>query len=144
MRRLIVWFILVATPAAAVDLPPPVGPGAPLRERFYLASESAGDLSLLAARIECVAHHRARIEAFAAERRHGFGWSHEAERLWRIAELLDRFEAEHIRRHVDRETQAALAQAYVGAQETVTAPGDDRAERCRSFGDIYALRRLAG
>lgn len=141
MRRLILWFILAATPAAAVDLPPPVGPGAPLRERFYLASEAADDLSLLAARIECVAHHRARIEGLVDKGGLARGWSPEAERFWRLSQALDLFESAHIRPHVDAHTQEALARIYADGG---AAQVEDRAERCLSFGDIYALRRLAG
>jgi len=142
MRRAVLALILaVATPAGAVDLPAPPAMDAPARERFYLASEEAGELSLLAARIECVAHHRARIDGFVQEGGFAQGWSREAERLWRLSRALDLFEAAHIRPHVDPDTQEALARTYGGGE---ASDAEDSARRCLSFANPFALRRLAG
>lgn len=140
-RAVLALFLAVATPAGAVDLPAPPAMDAPARDRFYLASEEAGELSLLAARIECVAHHRARIEGFAGAGGLAWGWSSEAERLWRLSRALDLFEAAHIRPHVDPDTQEALAATYAERKAT---DAEDRARRCLSFADPIALRCLAG
>ncbi len=129
----------LAAPAAALDLPPPARSGGPILERFYLASDAAGDLALLAARIECVAFHRARIAGYLDAGLLAGGWTRDVDRLWQLSEALDAFEAAHIRPFVDPDTQAALADLVLasGAEEA-------RSARCASFGDIYAFRRLAG
>jgi hypothetical protein len=133
---------LAATPAAAADLPPPPPAGAPIEERLYLASASvSGDaLRLLAARVDCVAFQRARIDARLDDGLLARGWNAEADRLWRLSEALSRFESAHIRPHIDAETQAAVLAAY-GA----TSPdAPDRASRCAAFGDRFALSRVSG
>jgi hypothetical protein len=137
----------LASVVLAAELPPPAPPGSTPQERLYLASGSADDIALLAARVECVAFQRARIEARLADGVVSQGWNHAAQGLWRLHEALSRFEAAHIRPHVDRDTQQALIDTYAPDGFDLAAEteeGADRARRCQSFGDAGTLRRLAG
>jgi hypothetical protein len=143
MRRTFAILLLAVAPARAADLPSTPSAGAPLEERLYLAAASGapGDaLGLLAARIDCVAFQRARIEARLDAGLLAQGWNAEADRLWRLSEALARFEAVHIRPLIDAETQAAVLAAYAPA----AGDGERRARRCRAFGDRLALGRVAG
>ena len=135
---------LSAPPAPAADLPPAPAAGAPAEERLYLSSARADALELLTARVDCVAFQRARIEARLDTGLLARGWTAEADRLWRLAEALARFEAAHIRPLIDRDTQDALLEATA---PDGLAPGpseETRATRCRAFGDAFALRRVTG
>jgi hypothetical protein len=138
---------LAAAPALAADLPPEPRVGAPVEERLFLAADAAraqiadtDDLGLLAARIDCVAFQRARIDARIAAGLLARGWSAEADRLWRLSTALGRFEAVHIRPLIDADTQSAVLAAYAAE-----APDDaTRARRCLAFGDRFALDRVSG
>ena len=141
MQRIAVALLgLLAAPVRAADLPPPPGAGAPVEERLYLAAAAAGDaLGLLVARIDCVAFQRGQIDARLADGLLARGWNGEADRLWRLAEALARFEAAHIRPMIDAETQAAVLAAYAPAADEET-----RARRCQAFGDRFSLGRVVG
>lgn len=134
--------------ALAADLPPgppsglpPAPPaGAPVEQRLYLASDSLAPLDLLVARVTCVALQRAAIAARLEAGLLARGWSHEADRLWRLTEALEAFETAHIRPEVDAGTQAALLDAYTPD----LAPNDPRGAGCGSFADPSMLRRVLG
>lgn len=130
-----------AVPAAAADLPPAPRAGAPLAERLYLATArpAEDDLALLAARIACVAFQRDRIARLLDAGLLDHGWNGDVNRLWRLSEALDRFEAVHIRPHVDAETQEMVGDAY--APMIAEANG---AHQCTGFGNSYALRAVSG
>jgi hypothetical protein len=133
--------VLATTPVAAADLPPAPPAGAPLAERLYLATTTpAGDdIALLAARIACVAFQRDRIARLLDAGLLAHGWNGDVDRLWRLSEALDRFEAVHIRRHVDAETQEMVRDAY--APMIAEANGD---HQCTGFGNSYALYAVSG
>jgi len=147
MRRTLATLLalaLSAPPVLAADPPPPPPAGAPAEERLYLASATADALGLLVARVECVAFQRARIEARLDDGLLARGWTAEADRLWRLAEALARFEAAHIRPLIDPDTQDALLEA-TAPDGLAPAPRDEtRAGRCLAFGDALALRRVTG
>jgi hypothetical protein len=140
-RTLPLILALAAAPAAAADLPPAPQAGAPLAERLYLASTTPveDDLALLAARIACVAFQRDRIARLLDAGLLDHGWNGDVDRLWRLSEALDRFEAVHIRPHVDAETQEMVRDAYAPAIAEANS-----AHQCTGFGNSYALHAVSG
>jgi hypothetical protein len=140
-RSLAVIIALAAAPAAAADLPPAPRAGAPLAERLYLAAAVPveDDLALLAARIACVAFQRERIAELLDAGLLAHGWNGDVDRLWRLSDALDRFEAAHIRPHVDADTQAEVRDAYMSA-----FAGANSVHQCTGFGNSYALRAVSG
>jgi hypothetical protein len=141
-RTLALILALAAAPVAAADLPPAPRAGAPLAERLYLATAAPveNDLALLAARIACVAFQRDRIAGLLDAGLLAHGWNGEVDRLWRLSEALNRFEAAHIRPHVDAETQELVRHAYAPA-----IAGDAESDhQCTGFGNSYALRAVSG
>jgi hypothetical protein len=140
-RTLALILALAATPAAAADLPPAPPAGAPLAERLYIVTPAPAedDLALLAARIACVAFQRDRIAQLLDAGLLDHGWNGDVNRLWRLSEALDRFEAVHIRPHVDTETQEMVREAYA----PVIAEADS-AHQCTGFGNSYALYAVSG
>jgi hypothetical protein len=140
-RTLALILALAPAPAAAADLPPAPRAGAPIAERLYLATAAPvqDDLALLAARIACVGFQRDRIARLLDAGLLAHGWNGDVERLWRLSQALDRFEAAHIRPHVDAETQAEVRDAYAAAIAEATS-----AHQCTGFGNSYALRAVSG
>jgi hypothetical protein len=142
MHRVVALILaLSATPAAAADLPPAPRAGAPLAERLYLATAAPveDDLALLAARIACVAFQRDRIAHLLDAGLLAHGWNGDVDRLWRLSEALDRFEAAHIRPHVDPVTQELVRETYAQAMAS-----SESTHQCTGFGNSYALRAVSG
>lgn len=140
-RSLTVILALAAVPAAAADLPTVPRAGAPVAERLYLlpAAPAEDELALLAARIACVGFQRDRIARLLDPGLLAHGWNSQVDRLWRLSEALDRFEAAHIRPHVDAETQEQVRYAYA----TVVAEAQST-HQCTGFGNTYALLAVSG
>ena len=135
--------VVAALPAGAAEMPPAPAAGAPVEERLFLASDSADDLLLRVARVDCVAYQRALIDARLDAGLLARGWSGEADRLWHLSEALAAFEDAHIRPMIDPDSEAALLAAYVPAPAAI-GKEDPRASRCASFAHAFVLRRVLG